>query len=387
MRKTILVMAVLLFAAPAFAGTVELTVTDKGGGWATIGYIADANVSGFGLKISADSGAVITDIDDYNVGESVTGNIGYGIFPGTIDINEDTGFVDSNGTPIAPPEDPCSHAGPTGLNTDTLIVEMGALYVEGNEPPLSGTLISVEVDGDCTVCVEGESVRGNVVLTDANFAILDPAPPICTSIALVVCQVPDVVGDHCDAAIAEIIAEGFTIGNTTTAVSDAVPWKYVISTNPAAGVEPGCGTAVDVEVSEGSDCYVGQPDEADWDAAGRPICWCFPRQCHGDADGIRHGFSPIIGYWWVGQPDLEIMVPGWLVKDPPKGPGILNQFVAGRAVACGDFGHDLHGFSPVIGYWRIGQPDLEEMVLYWLEKEPDKGTGTPADCVPGNRAP
>ena len=226
MRKTLLVMAVLLFAAPAFAGNVELTVTDKGGGWATIGYIADANVSGFGLKIYADSGAVITSIDDYNVGESVTGNIGYGIFPGTIDINEDTGVVDSNGTPIAPPDDPCSHAGPTGLNTDTLIVEMGALYVEGNEPSLSGTLISVEVDKSCTVCVEGEPVRGNVVLTDANEAILD-LTGACASIA---------------SGPTECVVVGQTVGGV----------------------------------------LITQAMYDQWVVVGKPDCWCY--DCHSKAD-------------------------------------------------------------------------------------------------------
>jgi len=174
MRKTLLVIVVLFVAAQAYAGTVTLSVTDEGDGWAAIRYSAtDANVSAFGLKVTADSGAIIADIADYNVGECTATVQGYGIFPGTIVIDESNGVVTSDGTPIAPNTAP--GAADTGLNTNTLILEMGALYVEGNEPDLSGTLIKVQVDGDCNVCVEGEPVRGNVVLTDATEATLSPA--------------------------------------------------------------------------------------------------------------------------------------------------------------------------------------------------------------------
>ncbi len=181
MRKTLLVIVVLFVAAQAYAGTVTLSVVDEGDGWASIRYSADANVSAFGLKVTADSGAVITDINDYNVGECTATVQGYGIFPGTIDINATTGLVDYNGTPVAPNTAP--GAAGTGLNTNTLILEMGALYVEGNEPDLSGTLIKVQVDGDCNVCVEGEPIRGNVVLTNADEATLSPTKA-CATITL-----------------------------------------------------------------------------------------------------------------------------------------------------------------------------------------------------------
>ena len=191
MRKAILVVAVLTFAVPALAGTVTMSVDDVGQGWAAIRYSADTDVSAFGLKVTADSGAVITDIKDYNVGESKSGNLGYGIFPGTIDINATTGAVDSNGTPIAPNDAPGAAA--TGLGTDTIILEMGALYEDGNKPGLSGTLILVQVDKDCNVCVEGESVRGKVVLTDANEAILVPAKA-CSAVQFDCLQVGEVIG-------------------------------------------------------------------------------------------------------------------------------------------------------------------------------------------------
>ena len=187
MRKMLLVSIVLLVAAQAFAGTVTMSVSKKAGTgserWASIGYSADANVSGFGLKIyTADPNAKakFKAIADYNVGECNAVKQGYGIFPGGIDINENTGVVNDWNTPIAPSWDPC--AAGTGLDTNTIIAELGALYVEGNQPPLSGTLFSVKVDGDCNVCVTGEPLRGNVVLQDANGAIMSPTT-VCAAIA------------------------------------------------------------------------------------------------------------------------------------------------------------------------------------------------------------
>ncbi len=220
-------MVALFVAAPAFAGTVTLSVVDKGGGWASIQYSADADVSGFGLKVTADSGAVFTgDINDYNVGECTATVQGYGIFPGTIVINETTGVVESNGTPVAPNDDP--GAGGSGPNTNTLILEMGALYVEGNEPDTNGTLISVKVDKDCNVCVEGEPIRGNVVLTDANEAILVPD---CT----------------------------FVNGPVTDCFYEGMVDK--------------CGRTITATMV------------TKWEELGKPDCWCYDCHCRGDVDG------------------------------------------------------------------------------------------------------
>jgi hypothetical protein len=226
MRKTLLVIAVLLITTQAFGASVTLSVVDEGDGWAAIRYSADANVSAFGLKVTADSGADFNDIKDYNVGECTASVQGYGIFPGTIDINESTGVVDYNGLPVAPNTAP--GASGSGLGTDTLILEMGALYVEGNEPAQSGTLIAVHVTGDCNVCVEGEPIRGNVVFTDSTS--VDPCmacehiavgPPPCFYVGLV---------DKC--------------GHTVTAA-----------------------------------------EVATWVSLGEPNCWCYDCHCAGDTNG------------------------------------------------------------------------------------------------------
>jgi hypothetical protein len=127
------------------------------------------------------------------------------------------------------------------------------------------------------------------------------------------------------------------------------------------------------------------PNWAEFDFVERPECWCYPRQCHGDADGKKEG-SFLAGYWYVGEDDLDIMSLGWLVKDTENGGrGILDLEVGGVPVACADYTHSQEG-SFLAGYWRIGEDDLDEMSLYWLKKE---GTGEEAatDCPPGNRIP
>lgn len=68
------------------------------------------------------------------------------------------------------------------------------------------------------------------------------------------------------------------------------------------------------------DCYTG-PDYAQWVSVGRPYCWCYPRQYHGDADGLKEG-NVKTGYYHVGYDDLAVFLSGWKILEPPKGLGI-----------------------------------------------------------------
>ena len=70
------------------------------------------------------------------------------------------------------------------------------------------------------------------------------------------------------------------------------------------------------------------PNYPDWVSVGRPDCWCYPRQCHGDADGLKQG-SAFAGYMYVGTDDLAVLVDAWKILEPPKGPGVSgNQICA-----------------------------------------------------------
>jgi hypothetical protein len=67
----------------------------------------------------------------------------------------------------------------------------------------------------------------------------------------------------------------------------------------------------------------GHPDCSEWLAVGMPQCWCYPMQCHGDADGQREYGAP------VGLNDLDILKRAWATNpgDPEFDP-------------CADFNHD-----------------------------------------------
>jgi hypothetical protein len=152
------------------------------------------------------------------------------------------------------------------------------------------------------------------------------------------------------------------------------------------GTTRGTGRVYFEDIRLCGECYAGMADYAQWVEVNKPTCWCYPRQCHGDADGKKQG-GVALGYWYVGSNDLDILSACWLVKDPPEGPGILNiPPVNGVPVACADFKHDRQG-GVALGYYRCGSNDLDEMSLYWLVKEPTKGPGIPSNCLPGNRNP
>ncbi|UCG59565.1 MAG: NF038122 family metalloprotease [Phycisphaerales bacterium] len=126
----------------------------------------------------------------------------------------------------------------------------------------------------------------------------------------------------------------------------------------------------------GVDCYPScRDDYNEWVVAGKPNCWCYPRQCHGDADGMPSG-SEKTGYYFVGVADLNTLISAWLVKEPPLGPGI-DSVPDG---ICADFAHDQGG-SAKTGYYRVGPTDLNILITNWLQKEPPSGRGVKPDCL------
>ncbi|MHC4113383.1 MAG: right-handed parallel beta-helix repeat-containing protein, partial [Planctomycetota bacterium] len=124
------------------------------------------------------------------------------------------------------------------------------------------------------------------------------------------------------------------------------------------------GGRIDIGADEFYDgCFPpGHPDFAQWLAVGMPECWCNPRQCHGDADGLAGGGGKC-GYYYVGPTDLNILISGWLVTEPPHGLGIATI----PNGICADVAHDLFG-SPKTGFYRVGPSDLNILIANWLIK-------------------
>jgi len=170
MNRIPILLAIILTAGPALAGNVVITAVDEGNEWIAIRYVADAIVSGFALNVSVDNGVIVA-VADYNVGECTAEMRGYGMFPGNIEINSDTGQVDYYGSPVAPNTAPGAEG--TGIGTDSIVLDMTARYMPGFEPALKGTLCRIKVSENCNVSITGNSIRGNVVMADASQAVLN----------------------------------------------------------------------------------------------------------------------------------------------------------------------------------------------------------------------
>ena len=88
-----------------------------------------------------------------------------------------------------------------------------------------------------------------------------------------------------------------------------------------------------------------------WVEWGRPDCWCYPRQCRGDADGLQ------TGPFWVAIPDLNLFraainKPNGALRHVPNG-------------ICADFDHAK------TGPFHVAIVDLFIIRLYINKPEAD----------------
>lgn len=190
MKKLLLVLTILAIAVPASASVVITCEQQpyahfsapRDGNLITVKYDATTeanNVRAFGLEIelidnNGLNNAVITGVEGYFVGECTAGSQGYGIFPGTIQI-DGGGVVTDYGTPVAPSTDP--GAAGTGLGTNKIVVEMGSLYTGANSPPNQGILLKFRVNNKvCLVDISENPERGGVVMENPDEAVTVVAP-------------------------------------------------------------------------------------------------------------------------------------------------------------------------------------------------------------------
>jgi hypothetical protein len=228
MKKILLTLAVLMLASPAWADVIITAVAD--GNEVVISYDASTEAvlpRAFSLNIQS---------DDANIVEVGDVNPDFPIHPGTIsiDLSGPEPSIDY-GTPVAPQSDLPSDTLP-GLGTPGITIEMGSLYAptgpgSPNAPAASGVLLKIYTDG--AGCL---TFTGNVARAGSSGVVLE------------------------DPALAPTV------------------------TVPAPGSV--CTTVPDMTCMKDT-----HPAFADWDAAGRPDCWCYEFNCKGDADGLaQFGF-------------------------------------------------------------------------------------------------
>jgi hypothetical protein len=328
MKRLAACLALLLIAKPAWAAVRIIAAPD--GNKVAINYETDGEkVRAFALNIRVATG-VVSGISDFLRGESTAAKPGYGIFPGNfsryVSVDAATGEVtDWSSSLYTPVADPCDTGALGGLGTSGITIEMGALYsptgdTSVNAPLNSGTLCKLTVSEKTTITVTLNSIRGGVVLTNpATAATVD-------------------------------LTRATGVSTSTTA-----------TTNSVSSTSSVILAAADA-------------DYAEWVSVGKPVCWTYPRQCRGDADGKTEA-TPDGGATYVGQADLNVLVAAWQVLEPPFGPGIASV----QNGICADFAHDKGG-SAATGYYRVGTSDLNRLVANWLIKEAPKGPGVQADC-------
>jgi hypothetical protein len=322
MRKIALTLVVLMLAASASEGTVSLTMSSWGDE-ITIHYDAGGEpnlVRAFALNISADNDTNIVAILDDAENAAYYQWQPYNIYPGqvVIEVNATSGKAEivDQGSPAA---DPCEYPGTgtlPGLGTDGITIEMGSLYEKGEESP--------------------PAAAGNLV----TF----------------------VVNNDCNITVTVNTARGGVVleNGSSTSISVSAPYKHV-----------GC-------------LPKGHADYSEWELAGkkvgRPACWCFGAQCHGDADG-KLGGSTKTGLYRVGPIDLTIFSNFYYSDannlEPDFGSGV------GAAGLCADFAHDMGG-STKTGLYRVGPTDLTIFGNYYYSNadnlELPFGSGVPKDC-------
>lgn len=190
MKKVFLVLAVLFLASPTWA-TVDVNVicvADSNEVTVRFDNTEPNHVRGFGLDITVDNGAKITAVTSFVAD--------YNIYPGSIDINGQTGDVDANGSPIG---DAVKYPNVTqpGIGFGGVTVEMGALYEGGpasvNAPADDDILFKVYVDKDCNVTIADNVARGGIVMENPQASSNDNLPQSCQVVLAGVCYTgPDV---------------------------------------------------------------------------------------------------------------------------------------------------------------------------------------------------
>ena len=182
MKKTIFILAVLLFTAPAWSAGVTITATIDANAVVTISYDnSEANdVRAFGLNITCTNAYGFT--NDPNITAIVdVNNKHFWVNPGSIDIN-DNGTVDSNGSSICYKSDfvqgtPAYNGTLVGPPDPNMTIEMASLYEGANSPPKQGWLVKFTVNACCDVNMTGNAIRcgpgGNegVVMEDPCQAV------------------------------------------------------------------------------------------------------------------------------------------------------------------------------------------------------------------------
>ncbi|MHC4499192.1 MAG: BACON domain-containing protein, partial [Planctomycetota bacterium] len=292
------------------------------------------------------------------------------------------------------PEAQLLHIRYCGAGTLSWEIEEGCEWLRAD--PNSGECSSGEVN-DVNVVVDISGLKGGIY--DCNLTVTDPCASNNPQTAVVRLYLNDL--PHISASPQSI---GFSaleggqnpqpqILSVSNSAAVTLNWEIMEDCNWLT-VEPNCGSStgeideVNVNVDIGSltagtyysqltvcdpcadnspqtvevslyiseDCFPrDHPDYNGWVSVGYPQCWCYPRQCHGDADNEQQG-CPKCSYYYVWAGDLNALVAGW--KQAYGGSPLYDPWI------CADFDHHAQG-DPKSGYFRVWADDLNILIANW----------------------
>ena len=349
MKKLICLLAVMFMAAPVLAD-MNIVGEDLGSGQLKLSYYTDGGEEprGVAIKLSMSNNATIEGaVDVLSVNPLFNTNIDYA-------YEDPCSYNIGDGHPLADPDNPGVPDFGTGISVVTVC--MGVLDPCGNQAPAGG----------------GGTAE-------------DPCDLITLQLY-----------DPCEAGSTVVTVSADELRSTTGAVGSTIVVQY-----------PG-----GVTVTFFTPCFPqDHPDYAQWQLMGElhgwkwgansgPLCWCNPRQCHGDADSYDTDDVPLqnwegsgfTGYMYVGTRDKNVLIGAYKKAQPTKGSGIENIAAIDRGTGdlvdgiCADFNH-LHEGSPFTGYMYVGTKDKNRLIYNYKGNhgrlEPTKGSGVPADyCDP-----
>ena len=304
MKKLLLILMVLGVAAPLFAqGRIQFYVTNNGNGSATVTYDCNDTYGiapvAMGLEIKVTSGTPISEVTDVNPFFDIYMDAAYSMETDPCCLTPPC-YTYGAGTPIA---DPCG-PGEIALPSSYFVISMGGLGGESeplDDPCMSGTMFTLwsEVQDPCQGGTEGGTATGTIKVDPLRGGIIgEDGEPMETNLD--------------DPAKAP-----------PWVISECAKWGSAFYNN-----------------WRGRGSVIG----ALWK---KPRCWCYEKNCRGDADGVTTLGKRVAG------PDLSVFLAGWNKK--------ANAMAA--AEICADFDH-----IKTLGKF-VAVPDLGIFLANWNKKD------------------
>jgi len=186
----------------------------------------------------------------------------------------------------------------------TVLASNGARHIAVG--PMMGALRDTELDGQPNATATGD----DLAVSDDEDGVTFTPPGSVTVNASAVCTLNAWMdlngdGDWADAGEQIFVNRPLVAGNNVLALPAGAKQSLMFSRwrVNSTGNLTYTGQADDGEVEDyATECMKNtHPDYTNFSYWNKPKCWCYPRQCRGDADGLK------LSVFWVSANDLALL--------------------------------------------------------------------------------